>query len=89
MKKDAQLHKWLLLAAGLLAVGFLIQVGVDYYRYQDSLNSAPFRVFVLARALEYLLPGLLCLLAGLFLRKRAVPAAAENVAESGSGRRKG
>lgn len=80
MKKDAQLHKWLLLAAGLLAVGFLIQVGVDYYRYQSSLNSAPFQVFVLARALEYLLPGLLGLLAGLFLRKRAALTAAEGVA---------
>lgn len=89
MKKDAPLYKWLLLAAVLLALGFLAQVAVDYYRYQSSLNSAPFRVFVLARALEYLLPGLLCLLAGLFLRKRAALTAAEGVAESGSGRQKG
>lgn len=70
MKKQA-LWKFLFAIAGLLLVGFCIRLGADYLQYSVTLNSAPFSVFVLVRALEFLLPAVIALIAGLIVKKKA------------------
>ena len=43
----------------LLAVGFCVGSSVDFYQYDEMSNSAPFRLFVAVRGIEFLLPGLI------------------------------
>ena len=50
--------------AVLLAVGFCVGSSVDFYQYDEMSNSAPFRLFVAVRGIEFLLPGLILFLAG-------------------------
>ncbi len=69
MKKLLQTENFLFFAAALLAVGFAIRLGADYFKIQAGMNSAPFSLFLAERALEYLLPGVLCLAAGLLIKK--------------------
>ena len=42
--------------SAFLAIGFCIVLGVDYATYDTAVNSAPFYVFILARAFTFLLP---------------------------------
>ena len=58
------------LASALAAVGFGATVVWDWHRYDTTLNSAPFRVFVLVDAVYLLLPALALFLLGRWLRKR-------------------
>ena len=54
----------------LLMAGFGIGVGIDWSQYNPLADSAPFSVFVLVRALEFVLPGLVSLCVALVLRKK-------------------
>lgn len=54
----------------LLVVGFIIRTTVDYIQYNEIQNSAPFYIFILARALVFLLPAMISLvLASIFKKK--------------------
>lgn len=70
MKKSFKTENFLIFAAGLLALGFAIRLGADYYKIQAGMNSAPFSLFLAERALEYLLPGVLCLAAAWLIKRR-------------------
>lgn len=66
LRKDKILNA----AAILLVLGFIIRVAADYYKYQnDIINSEPFSLFVFARSIEFLLPGIICLIIARYLKK--------------------
>ena len=71
MKKVKANH--LLYGAGVLMVlGFIIQTVVDYVRYDDVRNSAPFWVFICINALYWLLPAALAVLAGFIANQKLI-----------------
>ena len=69
MKKE---HWWKFLyaVAALLVVGFGVRLGADWYHYSTSLNSAPFWITVLVRAIEFCVPAAAAVLAGCILKKK-------------------
>ena len=53
-----------------LILGMLVSLGIDYYRYSTTLNSAPFYVWALVRWLEFGVPAqILFIIAWLLERK--------------------
>ena len=57
-------------ASVLMVLGFCIHVLIDYHKYNTTLNSAPFWIWVAVDALVWLLPALLAFLAGLIVSKK-------------------
>ena len=57
-------------AAGLMVLGFAIHTLVDYCRYDDVLNSAPFWVILCVNAIYWLIPAVLAVLAGFVANKK-------------------
>lgn len=68
--KKTQASKLLFGAAGLMVLGFLIHVLVDYQAYNSHLNSAPFRLWIYVDALLWLVPAGLAMIAGWIARKK-------------------
>lgn len=54
----------------LLFLGFVVKTIVDYSRYNSTLNSAPFSVWVLVNALYFVIPAAIALVVGLIIRKK-------------------
>ena len=64
------LYKVMYGIAAALVVIFGVKTGIDFYHYDSLLNSAPFYVFVLANAMEFVLPAaLLAVFASIFRKK--------------------
>ena len=53
MKKS----KILFTIAAILVLTFLVNTGLDWHTYNTTLNSAPFRYWVLVNAVYFLLPA--------------------------------
>lgn len=64
------LYKLFYIVSIVLAAVFCILVAVDSYKYHTTLNSAPFYIFVLARAVVFLAPALIAFIAGRIIHKR-------------------
>lgn len=62
--------KILYAASIILAAAFVISIIVDRYNYDNVLTSAPFYVAVLARTVEFLLPGVIALAAAVIINKK-------------------
>ena len=62
-------HKLLYGASVLMVLGFCIHLMVDYHKYNTTLNSAPFWVWIAVDALLWLLPAAIAFVAG-FVAKR-------------------
>ena len=69
--KKLSLYKIFYIASIILAAAFCVLVAVDSYRYSNTLNSAPFYVFVLARAVVFLTPALVAFIVGKVLHKKS------------------
>lgn len=54
----------------VLAAVFVVSTIVDRYNYDNVLSSAPFYAAVLARAVEFLLPGVIALAAAVIIDKK-------------------
>ena len=63
MKKE-KILKICNLVAFLFALSFLLRLARDWTLYSRALNSAPFSVWVLADALQYLMPAAVMFLIG-------------------------
>ena len=63
-------HKLLYGASALMALGFVINLVVDYQQYQNSFTSAPFWVWILADAMLWLLPAGIAATAGFVAKKK-------------------
>ena len=68
--KKITLYKIFYIAAIMLAAAFCVLVAVDSYKYTHTVNSAPFYVFVLARAIVFLTPALVSFIVGRILHKK-------------------
>lgn len=62
--------KILYAASIVLAAAFVISIIVDKYTYDNVLTSAPFYAAVLARTVEFLLPGVIALVAAIIINKK-------------------
>ncbi len=69
MKKEI-VCKVLYALSVLLLVGFLISLVSDYMQYNTYLNSAPFYIFVLVRAVEFILPGIMVFIVVMVMRRK-------------------
>ena len=69
MKKEWYV-KFFYIVSALLALGFCIRLGVDYAVYDAAVNSAPFYVFILERAVEFLLPCVVLLIVARVCKKK-------------------
>lgn len=69
MKKEWYVTFFYIVSA-LLALAFCIRLGVDYAGYDAAVNSAPFYVFILERAFEFLLPSVVLLIVARVCKKK-------------------
>ncbi len=69
MKKE-NMYKFLYAVCIFLVVGFVIRLGADYFQYDNINNSAPFYVFVIARLLEFILPGIIIFVVAKIMKKK-------------------
>lgn len=61
----------LTLAVGLfLIIGFILRTAADILTYDPINNSAPLCLFVILRALEFLLPSAAAFIASAILKKK-------------------
>jgi len=71
MAKKSKLPKVLLSGAVLCGLAFGIALVVDLNTYQNHPEySAAFSAYVLVRAVEFLLPGIVLLLLGIMIQKK-------------------
>ena len=56
------------MVAFILLLGFFLKLGRDWMMYDSTLNSAPFYIWVVANAIQYLLPAGAAFLIGRFLK---------------------
>ena len=63
-------HKLLYGASILMVLGFCIHLLVDYYKYNTTLNSAPFWLWIVTDALLWLLPAAVAAIAGFVAKKK-------------------
>lgn len=64
------LYKLFYIIAIVLAAVFCVMVAIDSYKYTTTLNSAPFYIFVLVRAITFLLPALISFIIGRVIHKK-------------------
>ena len=69
MRKN-NIHKFLFGVSVLLILGFAIHTIVDACRYDSMLTSFPFYVFVIAHAVEYLVPSLIVFITAWIVRSK-------------------
>ena len=69
MKKE-HIYKLLYAVSLLLAAGFCIRLGVDWHVYNTTLNSAPFWLWTAVRAVEFLLPAVIVLIAAQIAKRK-------------------
>jgi hypothetical protein len=52
-----------------LILSFIIFLSIDYYNYSE-FSSAPFYVFIISRAINFLLPSIVLLIFARYFKKR-------------------
>ena len=57
-------------AAGVFVVAWVVLVITDWVNYSKDVNSAPFWVFILGRAVFLLIPALIFTVGGMIVSKR-------------------
>ena len=56
------------MVAFIFLLSFFLKLGRDWMMYDSTLNSAPFYIWVVANAIQYLLPAGSAFLIGRFLK---------------------
>ena len=64
------IYKIFFAAAVLLLILFAVLLIIDAVNYNRTLTSAPFWIFVMARAVEFILPCIVVFIIGLILKRR-------------------
>ena len=54
----------------LLFFGFIINTILDYSRYNNTLNSAPFYIWIIVNMIYFLVPAITAFIIGVVLRKK-------------------
>ena len=64
---------WIKICYGLsvlLVIGFIINTIIDYSRYNSTLNSAPFHLWIIVNAICFIVPAIIALIVGLVIKKK-------------------
>ena len=69
MKKE-NIYKFLYAVSTFLIIGFTIRLGVDYFKYDNLNNSAPFYTFIIARMIEFIIPSIIVFIIGKVIKKK-------------------
>lgn len=69
MKKENG-YKILYAVSILLIIAFVIILGVDYFKYDNINNSAPFYVFIITRMIEFIIPSVVIFIIGTMTKKK-------------------
>lgn len=56
--------------SAIFAAAFVIKSIVDYTHYSNTLNSAPFYVWVMVNALYLIIPAIVVFVIGIVLKKK-------------------
>ena len=67
--KKINISKLFFILSAVFAVIFPINTVIDYVNYQNSLNSAPFYIWIWANILYFIVPAVIAFIVGLVLRK--------------------
>ena len=70
MKKMLRLDRVMYAAALLLAIGFFVRLGADYFQIEQGLKFLPFSYYILGRSLVFLVPSAVCALLGKSYKKK-------------------
>ena len=54
----------------LLVIGFIINLIIDYSRYNSTLNSAPFYLQIIVNAICFIVPAIIAFVVGLVIKKK-------------------
>ena len=57
--------------SAILVLVFFVNTALDWHTYTTTLNSAPFRYWVLVNAIYFLLPSLILSVVGIVLKSRS------------------
>lgn len=68
--KKSNIYKFLYAVSAFLVLGFAIHFGVDAYKYNTYLGSAPLYVYALVHAVVYLVPSLIVFIVALAVKKK-------------------
>ena len=68
--KKLNISKLCYIISALLLVGFVINTILDYSRYNSTLNSAPFYLWVLVNMLCFIVPAIIVFIVGLVIKKK-------------------
>ena len=69
MKKE-NYYKFMWVMSALLLLGFVVRLGVDYYKYNPVVTSAPFYVCIIIRGLEFILPSIIAFIVGIICKRK-------------------
>lgn len=69
MKKE-NIYKFLYAVSIFLIIGFIIRSGVDYFKYDNLNNSAPFYTFIIVRMIEFIMPSIIVFIIGKVMKKK-------------------
>ncbi len=69
MKKE-NIYKLLYVVSVFLIIGFAIRLGVDYFKYDEYSNSAPFYVFIIERVVEFIIPSIIVFIVAKIAKKK-------------------
>lgn len=56
--------------SALLFIGFIINTIMDYIRYNSTLNSAPFYMWIIVNAICFIVPAIILLIIGFVIQKK-------------------
>ena len=70
-------NRWYL-ASGILQLSCCICILLEWFRYSDTLNSAPFSLTVWVNVVGFGIPAAVCFLIGLYLEKKRKDDSHEN-----------
>lgn len=68
--KAKNISKTCRILSGILRHAFVIKMAMDYVQYRTSLNSAPFRYWILVNVLYFIVPSILLYGINYVLQKR-------------------
>lgn len=68
--RNESIHKLLYVVSAILVVGFAIRFGMDVYKYDAALTSAPLYVAAIVRVVEFIVPGSIVFVAATIMKKK-------------------
>lgn len=68
--KKSNIHKFLYAVSAFLVLGFVIRFGVDVYKYDIYMGSAPLYVYALVRAIEFIVPSIIVFIVSVIVKKK-------------------